>query len=183
MERTELIRERHKPDWLPILLGITVNFAIMGVLAILGTALRMLRFMPSDSIATIVFKLLWLIGSVTVANYIAGFVTGIMMGTHSRIAAAINGLIVSQFTILLFYAVAFFGVPPLPGVVFSLQPGGEASEGLVWWAMMITLPAIFATMYGGMSGNNYVRREDPIEAGIDREYAAELELERKRKAA
>lgn len=170
MEQNEEIRQNHKPDWLPVFLGTVVNFAIMGILAMIGSACRLLDIHPSDSLFLIVVELFWLIGSVIVATFSGGFVTGLTQGARSVVAAALNGLLVTQMTILLFFIAGFCGLPVLPGVTFSLNPGGTSSEGLIWWVMMLSLPGLFASMFGAMAGNRFVARgEGP--GGVEAEAA------------
>lgn len=166
MDHDELVRSRHRPDWLAVLLGVTVSFALMGVSAIVGESIRLVHFVPTDSIFLIVCKLLWLLTTVTCSTYAGGFAAGLTMRGRSQAAAVLDGIMLAQFNILIFFSSAFFGSSPLPGVVFSLNPGGESSDGLLWWAMMITLPNFFAAIFGAMHGNRFVHTKDPIEEEV-----------------
>lgn len=154
MERTELIRTRHRPDWLSILLGVVATLAAMGILSLIGMGFRLLRITPADTIPAIVLKLLWLIGSVTSASFVGGFVAGLSMPAHNRIAAAMDGFMVTEFTILIFASMAYFGFDPLPGLTFAQTHERTAPEALLWWAMMLALPSLFSSAYGAMQGND-----------------------------
>lgn len=156
MDYNERIRETHRPDWLPVLLGVTSTLAVMGVLSMVGIGLRLLTLRPHDSIAWMVFKIAWVFGSVFIAGYIGGFVTGLAMGERSRVAAAMDGLLTWGLTIVLYGFMGWFGYSPLPGVVLNRNADVEAFQGLFWMAMMYGVPLFFALVFGAMHGNDYV---------------------------
>ncbi|MBI3544822.1 MAG: hypothetical protein HY075_16240 [Deltaproteobacteria bacterium] len=166
-ESIETQREKHRPDWLPVFLGVTSTFAVMGALSIFGTAFRLLRLAPTDTVAELVIKLLWLIGSVAVSSYAGGFVTGFSISTHSRVAAALDGLLVTELTIIIYSAIAWFGYSPVPGLVYNQSQVLDSPESMLWWAMMISLPSLFTSIFGAMQGNDLAQRRPALGPNIE----------------
>lgn len=155
MEIHERIREMHKPDWLPVFLGVTCSFAAMGVFAIMGMSLGLIKYLAEVTIPQAMMQAAWAIVSVVAALYVGGYITGRTMGVRSRTAAAMNGILVWQMTTVIYAIVSWAGITPLPGVTFDLKNASAASEALTTWIMMLGIPAIFVAIYGAMKGNNH----------------------------
>ena len=170
MEPSEKIRENHRPDWLPIFLGVTSTFALMGVISLIGIGLQLVQFKPTDNLIAIVVNYLWLLGSVAAAMYGGGFITGLMLDKRGRLTAALDGLLMWEMTVIVFAAVGWFGYAPLPGVYFSHD--ATSQEALGWIAMQMGLPLGFAAAFGAISGNDYVKEPDEIELQADQEREA-----------
>lgn len=156
METQNQRDQSNPPEWGSIFLGIASIFATMGLASLIGVAFRLLQLSPSDSIAGIIFKVFWLLGSVTLSNYLGGFITGITMTERNRSASVVNGLLVTELSVVVYIAIAFVGLSPLPAFNYSSDVTALAPGTLVWWAIALAIPGIFAVIFGAMAGNRHV---------------------------
>jgi hypothetical protein len=180
MDRYEKIRQNHRPDWISVFLGTTTTLASMGILTIVGVALR-LRARPEDSRQVWVLKLLYIIVAIAASAYIGGFVTGLSLSRRDRVVAAMDGLLVWLLTLVSCFVLTIIGFSPLPGVVFTISEARQSSQAALWNTMQFAVPVVFAYIFGAMRGNDFARVEEEAKEILEKEL--EPEEEEKRHAA
>jgi len=156
MEKTERIREIHRPDWWSIALGVVVTFAIMGGLSAMGRFIGLIQLQPTDTLPWLVAKCLFTILSMVSAMFIGGFCVGRTIDYRGRVGAAMDGVLMWEGAVFLFGALSWSGLQILPGVIYQFAGGAESSEGMLWMAMQLGLPLPFAAVFGAMAGNDRV---------------------------
>jgi hypothetical protein len=180
MERNEKIRQNHRPDWIQVFLGTTTTLASMGILTIVGVALR-LRARPEDSRFVWVLKLLYIIGAIACSAYIGGFVTGATLPRHNRVVAAMDGMLVWLLTLISCFVLTIVGFSPLPGVVFTITDTRSSAPAALWNTMQFGVPIVFAYIFGAMRGNDLVEPEEEVEELLEEDLRPD-EQEKRRAA-